>query len=96
MRRVRKKLNRRRRIPRCQVHGVDQTSEQIVVNLRILTAEVDGMDGVVRDVKTIKTMQNDLHDESHYLVGRTKGEERSQGLYSIGFASSLYVKREEP
>ena len=64
-----------------------------------LASGIDGgemnMDGVVRDVQTIETMASDLRDDSHYVVGRDKSEQRSQEPYSIRFASSLYVKREE-
>jgi len=64
-----------------------------------LASGIDGgemtMDGVVRNVETVKTMENNLRDDSHYLVGRDKGRQRSEEPYSIRFTSSLYVKREE-
>ena len=40
-------------------------------------------------------METELHDDSHYLVSRDKSAASLQTPYTLRFASSLHLEKEE-
>ena len=52
--------------------------------------------GLAKDVETIKSMERDLSDRSHRVVGKDKGENQSQVPYTLSFDSTVMIRPEHP
>jgi len=51
-------------------------------------------EGLARSVDAIKTMEQNLRDETHRLIGKDTGESAAHKDYTLRFSSSVYVTPE--
>ena len=73
--------------------------EAMLTQLRLGPSRKGGemrLDGLARNVDTLKAMEKALHDKGHEVIGKGSSQGSPQAPYSLRFSSSLILGKEAP